>query len=321
MRQGTDEQSTRRIRPWIAALLTLLNWGLGFYYAGQAREAWRWAFIQVGVAVVLGVSLLVAMLTLSALPFDPTTFGPIDALSYGVSALVAVTVWIATARRPLAPKSGPVRLWGYLAILIVPLVISATFGFGLRAIAYQPFRIPSSSMAPTLTPGVYAVVSKFSYGYSRFSVSPFQGLLPEGRVFARAPKRGDIIVFHPAGNPDQAFVSRLVGLPGETIQMVGGVLHIDGIPVVTERLEKVSEDPLMAQEVMETLPNGVSYQTYDTGLGPLDDTAEFTVPEGHYFVLGDHRDNAVDSRLDEPVGFVAADRLVGRVDRVVRIGA
>jgi signal peptidase I len=193
----------------------------------------------------------------------------------------------------------------------------------LRFTVAQPFRIPSGSMQPTLEVGDYIVVTKWSYGYGRFSFAPLEGLLPQGRIFGREPERGDVIVFRPTPEPTRDFIKRLIGLPGDRIQVVDGVLHINGEPVQHENLGLVdfeNADGYIEQvtAIRETLPNGVSYTTFDrTPRGELDNTRVYVVPEGHYFMMGDDRDNSADSRVPGVVGFVPYDNLVGPAQFVV----
>jgi signal peptidase I len=189
----------------------------------------------------------------------------------------------------------------------------------VRVFLYQPFNIPSGSMIPTLLIGDYLFVSKFSYGYSRFSF-PFSPDLFEGRVWAAPPERGDVAVFKLPRDNETDYIKRVIGLPGETVQMIGGVLHIDGEPVKRERVEDfVLRDSLggerRAVRYLETLPNGVSYPVLDlveNGFG--DNTEPYKVREGHYFMMGDNRDNSTDSRVDSAVGQVPFENFVGRAE-------
>lgn len=183
----------------------------------------------------------------------------------------------------------------------------------IRTILFQPFSIPSSSMENTLLVGDYLFVSKFSYGYSKHSL-PFSPDLFDGRIFGSEPERGDIIVFRPNNDIDTDYIKRLVGLPGDKIRVKEGVLHINGTPVKRELTGTYNPDDTAGNGVpvyTETLPNGVSYKTLDISpISPGDDTREFLVPEGHYFMMGDNRDNSSDSRFS--VGFVPFENLVGK---------
>lgn len=186
----------------------------------------------------------------------------------------------------------------------------------IRAFFFQPFNIPSGSMKPTLLIGDYLFVSKFSYGYSRHSL-PFSPELFSGRILASDPERGDVVVFKTPQDNRTDFIKRLVGLPGDRIQVLNSVLHINGIPVKRERIEDFIErypngDVRRTPQYRETMPNGVSYNTLDDGLTRVDNTPEFRVPVNHYFMMGDNRDHSNDSRLD--VGYVPFENFVGRAD-------
>jgi signal peptidase I len=195
------------------------------------------------------------------------------------------------------------------------IVYALALAMLIRFTVAQPFRIPSGSMQPTLEVGDYIVVTKWSYGYSRFSFAPLDGFLPGGRLFNHDPERGDIVVFRPNGET-RDFVKRLIGLPGDRIQMIEGVLHINGEPVRRESLgARPFEDrdgaTLNIPTVRETLPNGVSYITFDRYPDwELDNTRVFTVPANNYFMMGDDRDFSQDSRT-VVVGFVPKDNLIG----------
>jgi len=167
--------------------------------------------------------------------------------------------------------------------------------------------------------GDYIFVSKFSYGYNRYSFpfSPPLALI-SNRVFASEPERGDVVVFRLPKDPSTDYVKRVIGLPGDRIQMINGLLHINGTPVKRERIEDFVETEDNGREVhikqwRETLPNGVSHATLDMiENGFYDNTKEYLVPAGHYFMMGDNRDNSSDSRVENAVGYVPAENLVGR---------
>ena len=200
---------------------------------------------------------------------------------------------------------------------IVYALLIAVF---IRTFFYQPFNIPSSSMEETLLIGDYLFVSKFSYGYSKhsfpWSLAPF-----EGRVWSAPPERGDVVVFRLPARPWEDYIKRVVGVPGDRIQMIDGVLHINGVAVKMERAEDFIETTpegfeTRVRRFRETFPNGNSHYILDrTPDYPFDNTQEFVVPEGRYFMMGDNRDNSNDSRVPESgVGFVPEENLVGRAD-------
>lgn len=208
--------------------------------------------------------------------------------------------------------------WDNVKTILYALALAMVLRFTIA----QPFRIPSGSMQPTLEVGDYIVVTKWSYGYGRFSFAPLEGLLPHGRLFGSQPQRGDVIVFRPQPEPGRDFIKRLIGLPGDRIQVNNGVLYINGEAVERESLgvqpfENEHGIVEHIQRYRETLPNGVSYTTFDRGATELDSTRVFEVPEGNYFMMGDDRDNSADSRVPSVVGFVPYDNLVGPAQFIV----
>lgn len=221
---------------------------------------------------------------------------------------------------PLRKSSRPFRWysrwWAVALAFIVATALSWAVAIGIRSFVVQPFSIPSSSMQPALMPGDYAFVSKRAYGYGPYSL-PF-GPWPSLRDRRTAqPARGDIVVFKYPPNPELDYIMRVIGLPGERIQVVSGVVHINGTPLRLEPAEPPAQMAGMeepgASFQREYLPEGRNYVVENLVDGSIgDDTAEFDVPAGHYFMMGDNRDNASDSRFQ--VGFVPEENVVGRAE-------
>lgn len=197
----------------------------------------------------------------------------------------------------------------------------------IRTLAFEPFNIPSGSMTPTLLTGDYVFVSKYSYGYSRYSL-PLAPDFLHGRIFGSVPKRGDVAVFvNPHTGED--YIKRIVGLPGDKIQVTHGVLIVNGEPSKRERIGDYLEQEWseaygrpqndLRYHYVETLPNGVkheilgSFTSLPEDSSPQDNTGIYEVPEGDFFAMGDNRDDSNDSRLD--LGYVPIENLVGRADR------
>lgn len=245
-----------------------------------------------------------------------------------------------------AKKTKKSSLWEYVGAILVVL--------GVHIFVYQPYTIPSGSMIPTLLIGDYIFVNKFAYGYSRYSVF-FQPKCIKGRIHFKSPKRGEVAVFfHPFTAKDEAqrydrgmfggalqrgwrsfretlgipqegvnYVKRVIGLPGDKIQMIKGRLHINGekLPLAYQGEYPISkgDDLYVAKKYTETLPNGKEHpilKIFEFGKAHLDNTKEFIIPAGHYFMMGDNRDDSLDSRATEEVGFISEDRFVGRPDLI-----
>lgn len=215
----------------------------------------------------------------------------------------------------MAKEKKQESVWDLAIIIVQALLIAVVF----QTFFYKPYNIPSGSMRPTLLEGDYLFVSKFSYGFSQYSM-PFNFPPFEGRIWGADPVRGDILVFKTPRNPDTNYIKRVIGMPGDEVQMIDGALHINGEPVAREEADPIiitdgRGRPFTIRTFVETLDNGVSYTTYklnDTGL--FDNTQVFRVPEGHFFMMGDNRDNSEDSRSLSNIGFVPRDFLVGRAE-------
>ena len=210
-------------------------------------------------------------------------------------------------------------LAGTVRIAVQALMIALV----IRTFLFQPFTIPSASMEPTLLVGDYLFVSKFSYGFSRYSF-PFSPPLFSGRIFAAEPKRGDVVVFRLPRDVSVDYIKRIIGLPGDRIQVIDQVIYINGTPVEREPVaDFVGERPcggasgnarrLRVARWSETLPNAASYDTLQCAMydGFPDTTGVYVVPPEHYFMMGDNRENSEDSRFED-VGFVPFDNIIGR---------
>jgi len=215
---------------------------------------------------------------------------------------------------------------------IKTLVYAVAIAIVIRTFLYEPFNIPSGSMVPTLLVGDYLFVSKFSYGYSRYSL-PFGLPLISGRIFFHEPQRGDVIVFKFPRDPSTDYIKRLIGLPGEKIQVVDGTLYINDVAAKRERTDSYLDPATGAprQQYIETLPNGVQHpillaahdhqpparrcEDPHEESRDMENTCPFIVPPDHYFMMGDNRDNSADSRdPTSGVGYVPAENLVGRAE-------
>lgn len=203
-----------------------------------------------------------------------------------------------------------------MASVIVFLVVVAVV---VRTFLFQPFSIPSGAMLDTLRIGDHVLVSKLAYGYSRFSF-PFEVIPFAGRVLASSPALGDVVIFRLRRDDAEAdYVKRVVGLPGDTVQMIGGVLFINGVAVPRERIADYVEVDRFGVErraarFREKMPNGAAYDTLDlVADGAGDDTPPYVVPAGNYFTMGDNRDTSLDSRHLDQVGYVPFENLIGKV--------
>jgi signal peptidase I len=227
----------------------------------------------------------------------------------------------------MSVTSGTKKSEGGIAETIRVIVHALIIALVIRTFLFQPFNIPSGSMKATLLVGDYLFVSKYTYGYSKYSLPAadyinFDLLFHGGRMPSNwLPQRGDVVVFRLPRDPTIDYIKRVIGLPGDKIQVTGGVVSINGVPVKDERAPDFveNEEGTRATPVKrwkETLPNGKSFYTLDlVENGFLDNTGVYTVPPGNYFMMGDNRDNSTDSRVPEDrqgVGYVPLENIVGK---------
>ena len=227
----------------------------------------------------------------------------------------------ATKERPTVTTSGKqTKDDGGWAESIRTIGLTVLIALGIRVFAFEPFNIPSGSMIPSLLVGDYLFVSKYSYGYSRHTVALGFDVF-DGRIMGSLPERGDVAVFKLPTDDRTDYIKRIVGLPGDRIQVIDGILHINGEPVKRERIAdvKVGEvlgTPVTVPQYIETLPGGRSHRIIEQAgdQGGLDNTPVYVVPPDHVFAMGDNRDNSQDSRVLNLVGFVPVENLVGRAE-------
>jgi signal peptidase I len=217
------------------------------------------------------------------------------------------------ADKKVKTKSGRSELWDTIIVILEALLIALVF----RTFLYQPFSIPTASMQSTLMIGDYFIANKFIWGYGKYSFPlpvPFNG-----RIVGREPDRGDIAVFRPVPQVED-YIKRVIGLPGDKIQMKDGRLYINGVIVEREEIGTGTDTDSYGQTVpvilyRETLPNGVDHTIQEiSDTAALDNTGEYTVPAGHYFMMGDNRDRSQDSRVLNAVGYVPAGNLIGKAE-------
>jgi len=216
------------------------------------------------------------------------------------------------------PSSG----WGET---ISTVLWAVGIAFVLRTFLFQPFHIPSGSMQPGLDKGDYIITSKYSIGYGKFAATPLPFPVKSGRLFERQPERGDVIVFRPEGETKN-FIKRLVGLPGDEMQMIAGQLHINGDRIPSEmvgddiRLDRYGNED-ETELWTETFANGNAHSIYDDlKNSPTDNTSVYTVPAGHYFMMGDNRDHSSDSRVsvrNGGAGYVPLENLMGKAEFIL----
>jgi len=297
--------------------------GLAYKWSGRmlggrassvdVRAAFAWA----GMPNIIGLAIcLVVLMGLKLVVMSKPTSGALIVVLQWITAVLVLWSWVATIL--MLGRVHGFGFWRAIVIYGVGMLFVWLLVLPFKTFVFQPFHMPSGSLKPTLVVGDYFFVSKFSYGYSRYSL-PFSPPLFSGRIFAPEPQRGDVVVFRLPRDDTVDWIKRIVGLPGDRIQMIKGQLHINGDPVKRERIEDfidTEEGPTTRiKRWRETLPNGASYMTLDQAEdGFYDNTKVYEVPPGHYFMMGDHRDNSIDSRDESRmgVGTVPRENLVGR---------
>jgi signal peptidase I len=226
-----------------------------------------------------------------------------------------------------AQSESPWAIAGLVALAVILMGLLVSSPILIRTFLFQPFNIPAGSMIPTFLVGDYFFVSKYAYGYSRYtwpSFWPFSSQPFPGRIWGSGPARGDVVAFFLPKDNATVFIKRVVGLPGDRIQVIAGLLRINNVPVARERLaDFVGEEPCgpgasaKTKRWRETLANGVSYETLDcVDNGFYDNTSVYTVPAGQYFMLGDNRDNSTDSRVLSAMGYVPLENIIGRAGMI-----
>lgn len=248
---------------------------------------------------------------------------------------------------PEAPEAAPksaapqpeARKEDSFLVFLLKLVVLVTL---FRSFVFSPFNIPSESMLPRLVNGDYLLAAKWPYGYSRYSLPFSLPALPEQRLLASPPQRGDVVIFKQPPLKELDYIKRVIGLPGDLVQMVDGQLYLNGVPVPKQRIADFEiaispntqcyslqfiakradgTDVCRYPRYRETLPGGRYYEVLDLGQRQMDNTEPVMVPEGHLFLMGDNRDNSEDSRFPaEPgrgIGLVPMDNLVGRASVVM----
>ena len=294
---------------WVGRLLR----GKASYRQMVSAYAWSMAPMLLWLALLLGLFLFYGSAKLGLLLSSDSgeaSGGELFVLALmGLAAIWSIVLLVRTF--------GAVQDFGVfrsIVTVVVPVIFLLLIAFSIRSFIAQPFNIPAQSMTPALLVGDHLFLDKTCYGYSKYT-SP---LMPDfdGRVWRSAPKRGDIVVFKLPKDNRTDYVKRIVGLPGDEIEMKDGVLHINRTAVPRKRVEDFIDDTSRQRDGIEafeeTLPNGVRYTVLDLrNNGEFDDAGPFKVPAGHYFMLGDNRDNSVDSRMQEHIGFVPEENLLG----------
>lgn len=287
-------------------------------FAGVAdvRTVLAWGLAPCIIAIGLTITLYAGGQALAEAPKSLLTL--VSGLLLGAGGL-----WTAVITLLMLSRIQALAWWRVLVVylggaVLIPLLVA----MAIRTVVFQPFNLPSGSMSPTLLRGDYVFVSKYAYGYSRYSL-PFAPPGLDGRIFPADPQLGDLVVFALPKQNATSYIKRVVGRAGDRVQIKAGELYINGVVVTREPLPDFYGDELCGpgtgpvRQWRETLPNGASYNTLDcVKNGFYDETIEYRVPPGHVFVLGDNRDNSSDSRVLATFGYIPLGNIFGRVGMI-----
>ena len=299
----------------------LLGWSAQLF-GGRApiwsvRAALAWGAAPNAIGLSIGLIVMGLLGFAGAIDESALLSGQRWSASLVLAVLVTIFfIWALVATIAMFAHVEGIGLARALACYALMLLAGFVLQLTIRTFLFQPFNIPSGAMQPTLLVGDHLFASKYAYGYSQYSL-PFSLAPFTGRMFASDPERGDVVVFRSPKDDSVDYIKRIVGLPGDRIQMINGELHINDKVVARERIENFviveNDRTIRVKRWRETLPNGVSYETLDLiDNAYYDNTQVYQVPSGHVFVMGDNRDNSTDSRALSALGYVPIDNLVGR---------
>src|SRR5215472_3379508 len=298
---------------WLYLDGAILRW-IGLLFGGHAsalemRAALAWS----GVPVIAGFILVLAI--------GATVSGATARLILSLIVMV-FGLWSLVIFLLMLGRLQHFGFWRTIACYVLNFLAPLALAILVRTFLFQPFNVPSGAMVPTLLVGDYFFLSKYAYGYTHYSL-PFSPRLFSGRIFASEPRRGDVVVFRLPKDDTVDYVMRVIGLPGDRIQVKEGRLQINGTPVQREQLanfageEPCGADIASVKRWREILDSGASYETLDClDNGFYDNTSVYTVPQGNYFVMGDNRDNSNDSRVLSSVGYIPFENIIGRVGMI-----
>jgi signal peptidase I len=300
----------------------LFKWS-GRLFGGRATAAEVRTVVAWGlVPSLLGLAIALVLVAVASVTTAGDDVAPLWVLISLRAIVLICGIWSAVVFALMFSRAEKFGFWRTVLACLVGWILSVTLSLliasGIRTLLLQPFSTPSHSMSPTLLIGDYFFVSKFAYGYTHFSI-PFSPHWFSGRIFGSEPARGDVVVFRIPKDDNVDYIKRVIGLPGDRIQVKQGALYINDTAVKREQVadfvggDSCGEDAAAkVKRWRETLPNGVSYEVLDcVENGFFDNTKTFEVPAGQFFVLGDNRDNSTDSRVAS-FGTIPFDRLIGR---------